>query len=250
MSELEALWDYQQAELSLIKLNKDRKTTDAYRKCMKLKKLVQDSRTSIDNLQTDIENKNNKMKELSSRLEELIHRHELEKSDLEIMENDAESTPEELSSARKSIENLQGKINALVKELNSLVRWAENAETKINSAWTKMTKAKQDYDVVRTVCDEESESFKPKIARAKALVSKISKQISPELMKKYVQLKESYPTPVARLVNEECGGCNMVLSSVVLRKVAAGSAIVECEHCGRLLLASETEVEVEAEVNN
>jgi len=42
--------------------------------------------------------------------------------------------------------------------------------------------------------------------------------------------------PMARLLGDQCGGCNMSMPSVVLRAIKGGSTIVECETCGRIII--------------
>jgi len=39
-----------------------------------------------------------------------------------------------------------------------------------------------------------------------------------------------------KLTNGQCGGCYMSLPSVTLRNLKAGSDIIECESCGRMIV--------------
>ena len=54
-------------------------------------------------------------------------------------------------------------------------------------------------------------------------------------MERYRDIKKHSVPPLAALLGDQCGGCNMSLPSSVSRKVKAGE-LVECETCGRLLI--------------
>ena len=60
---------------------------------------------------------------------------------------------------------------------------------------------------------------------------------TPELLARYHEIKKRITPPLARLINNQCSGCNMSLPSAVLSRVtSANGEIVECESCGRLLI--------------
>ena len=235
MSQLDCLWDYQNAELELAKLNKEMKSSPAYQKRSKLYKLLVEQQNIITGYEAEIKEHTEQIESAETQLANLLHDYELENSELETMQNDAESTAEELTEARKSIEKLVGRINGLNKELSKLLAWCDEISDSINKTYAKAGRAKKDYDAIRTVCDAERDSYMPKIdALTKELEAKKAK-IPPELMKRYETIKKNHATPVAKVINGQCGGCYMMLSSVAEKRVAAGNAIVQCENCGRLL---------------
>jgi len=41
---------------------------------------------------------------------------------------------------------------------------------------------------------------------------------------------------MARLIGDQCGGCNTSQPSALLRKIKSGTEIVECETCGRMII--------------
>ena len=152
-----------------------------------------------------------------------------------IMENDEESTAAELTEAKKSIEKLLEEINALHKELAEMITWLNQASEAISSAYSKAGRAKKDYDAVRAVCDAEKDAFKPRLDAAEALIAEKRGDVPDELMSKYLALKKNYVNPVAKVANNQCSGCYMMLPSAVVKRVAGKTSIVECENCGRIL---------------
>ena len=211
MNKLDALWEYQQAELALARLKREMKSSPSYQKRTKLHNFLAEQQASIEKINADMRAKDGSLATCSSKLDALLKRYDLEKSELDIMENDEESTAAELTEAKKSIEKLLEEINALHKELAEMITWLNQASEAISSAYSKAGRAKKDYDAVRAVCDAEKDAFKPRLDAAEAL------------------------NPVAKVANNQCSGCYMMLPSAVVKRVAGKTSIVECENCGRIL---------------
>ena len=232
MNKLDALWEYQQAELALARLKREMKSSPSYQKRTKLHNFLAEQQASIEKINADMRAKDGSLATCSSKLDALLKRYDLEKSELDIMENDEESTAAELTEAKKSIEKLLEEINALHKELAEMITWLNQASEAISSAYSKAGRAKKDYDAVRAVCDAEKDAFKP---RLEALIAEKRGDVPDELMSKYLALKKNYVNPVAKVANNQCSGCYMMLPSAVVKRVAGKTSIVECENCGRIL---------------
>lgn len=234
---LEALWQYQQAELELEKLKREVKSTPSRQKFNKLHNYLTEQQNTIGLIQKNLDERAERISELNAQLEALMKDYELEQSELEIMENDTESTSAELSEARRSIEKLQGRVSQLTRELSSILEWTEKTTESINTTWGKAARAKREYDALRAVCATELENYRPRLDAAESLLAERRKSISDEMMKKYKMIKKNHAMPVARVENSQCGGCNMSLPFVVVKRVASGTQIVECENCGRILIS-------------
>lgn len=235
MNKLDALWEYQQAELALARLKREMKSSPSYQKRTKLHNFLAEQQASIEKINADMRAKDGSLAACSSKLDALLKRYDLEKSELDIMENDEESTAAELTEAKKSIEKLLEEINALHKELAEMITWLNQASEAISSAYSKAGRAKKDYDAVRAVCDAEKDAFKPRLDAAEALIAEKRGDVPDELMSKYLALKKNYVNPVAKVANNQCSGCYMMLPSAVVKRVAGKTSIVECENCGRIL---------------
>ncbi len=51
----------------------------------------------------------------------------------------------------------------------------------------------------------------------------------------YQRLHDRVPDPLAAVEGQTCGGCKLQLSTQIVQGVREGSALVQCEHCGRIL---------------
>ena len=206
MNKLDALWEYQQAELALARLKREMKSSPSYQKRTKLHNFLAEQQASIEKINADMRAKDGSLATCSSKLDALLKRYDLEKSELDIMENDEESTAAELTEAKKSIEKLLEEINALHKELAEMITWLNQASEAISSAYSKAGRAKKDYDAVRAVCDAEKDAFKPRLDAAEALIAEKRGDVPDELMSKYLALKKNYVNPVAKVANNQCSG--------------------------------------------
>ena len=63
-----------------------------------------------------------------------------------------------------------------------------------------------------------------------------AKSVEKALLDKYAVVKKHCVPPVARLYGDQCGGCNMSLPQVTLRKFKNDVLYIECENCGRMII--------------
>ena len=161
--------------------------------------------------------------------------YDLEQGDLDIMMDDEECTAAELTESRKAIEALLEKVNSLKKHLSDTLEWITKTSDEITRTMTRGRKANKEYETAKAVCETEMNERKPVIDSAKKEVERIGLQLSPDLLKRYKTVKKKHALPMAKVSNDRCGGCGMSLPKNVVRSVAQGSGIVECENCGRIL---------------
>lgn len=236
MTQLDAVWELQQAEAVVLRLNHKLKNTPARKRYVYLRNYLKEQQNIINNMEAALEEQNEKIESYLSKLKSLERDYELERSELEIMQQDDYSTSEELDESRVDIEKLQDKVNLFLKELNDLVHWSKQTSDEISDTWDKAVEARREYGQVRKECDEERKSYEPQFEEAKKLITEKMQHVSPEMLKKYEAARKKHAQPVAKLSNGRCGGCNMLLPSIVVRKVTAGNCIIECENCGRILV--------------
>ena len=70
----------------------------------------------------------------------------------------------------------------------------------------------------------------------RAAAAERAKDLEPALLEKYNVIKKHCIPPVAKLYGDQCGGCNMSLPQVTLRKFKGDAKYIECENCGRLII--------------
>lgn len=235
MTQLETLWKYQEAELEHDKLRKEMEDTPAMKDFKKLRSYLRNQEAKITAYRSGVEAKTAEIADASKKLEALLKDYDLEQDELDNMINDEECTAEELTESRKSIEALLEKVNNLKKTLSESLSWVTATEEEIKTTMSKGRTANKKYEASKVVCETERDERKPVIDAAAKQVEIIGKQLSPDLLKRYQTVKKKHAQPMAKLTGDKCSGCGMSLPKTVLRQVALGNEIVECENCGRIL---------------
>jgi len=235
MKKLDALWKYQQTELVLERLDSRVKTTPARLKLNKLHQYLTEQQSSISGLKKNIEARKGSVDKLAAHVEDLEHKYELELSEFSVMKDDEEVTAEEMTESRRSVEALMSRMDSARRELFDTLAWIEKAANDYKETYAKAAKAKKEYDEVRALCEQELADAQPRIEEAKRALETASLKVDAALMERYLKIKNHHAVPMARVENDQCGGCNMALSTTTVKRVAADEGVVECENCGRIL---------------
>ena len=235
MNKLEALLRYHEAELALDSLENRLKTTPERQKLNRLHGFLTEQQAQINAMRTQLEAQRSNVTKLAARFDELQKQHELELSEITVMEADEQVTAAEMAESRRALETLLDQITAARRELYDTLAWIENASAEYKETYSKAGKAKKEYDDLRAQFDEITKAAMPETEAAKAAVEKAKADMDAELVKKYARIKSRHATPIAKVENNQCSGCNMSLPTVVVKRVSSGLELVECENCGRIL---------------
>jgi predicted nucleic acid-binding Zn-ribbon protein len=172
---------------------------------------------------------------LTDQVSKLEERLQMESSELVTIKQDDESTAEEMTELKGDIEKLNREVSQGVREAKALLGEIEKASEEYQTTARSASKAKKEYDALRVQCEEEKEARQPELDRHDQNLASLSKTVDPVLLERYNQVKQHHAVPIAKIVNSKCGGCNMSLPMVMLKKIATTDGIVECENCGRIL---------------
>ena len=164
---------------------------------------------------------------------------ELENSELATITGDEESTAAEMTELRVDIERLQKEINQVVREAKKLLSEAEKAAEEYRETNLTAKNAKKEYDQVRAVCEKERDDSAEMLASFDEKLEQIRKDVDPALFQRYEKVKQHYAAPIVPVIGGKCSGCNMSLPMVMLKRLNAPDAVLECENCGRILYSEQ-----------
>lgn len=240
MSKLDALWAYQEAEIQKAQVETAIRSMPSRLQFNKLHKLLKAQQATIGKLNEDMEAREaqlNKIVEYAKKLEDRV---DMENSELATMQNDEESTAEEMTELRGDVERLNREIVTAIREAKALQTDIEKATEEYQKTRLIAGKAKKEYDQLRVVCEKERDDSSAEIARCDETLSALAAKVDPALLARYEKVKQHHPVPIAKVINAKCGGCNMLLPMVMLKKLALSDSVIECENCGRILYADKT----------
>lgn len=235
MSKLETMLKYQQTELKKQEVKQAVLSTPSRQKFNRLHKLLKTQQATIQKLSEDIESRSAQVARLNEQAEKLVERIELEQSELDTIRGDEESTAEEMTELRVDIERLQKEINQVVREAKRMLSEIEKATEEYQKTNQTARAAKKEYDQLRAVCEKERDDSAAEIEAFDKELEAIKAQADPTLFAKYEKVHQHHAAPIVPVVGGKCSGCNMSLPMVMLKKLHAPDAFIECENCGRIL---------------
>lgn len=235
MRKMDALWAYQEAEVGKAQLENEIRSTPSRVQLNRLHKQLKAQQATIAKLGESLEAYEKQLAKLDEQTGRLEDRLGIESGELATMRQDDESTAEEMTELRGDIERLGREIAQGVREARALLADIEKAIEEYQATRTAASKAKREYDALRAVCEKEREERTGELARHEAAIALLAKSVEPALLARYQKVKTHHAVPIARVVHQKCGGCNMSLPMVMLKRIATTDGIVECENCGRIL---------------
>ena len=121
-------------------------------------------------------------------------------------------------------------------EMKRIQKDASDRDRQEKDIRMKYAKVKAEYDKQRVSYEAEYKEQIAQLEKKRSAAQEQAKAIEPALLEKYATIKKHCIPPVARLYGDQCGGCNMSLPQVTLRKFKNDVKYIECENCGRLLI--------------
>lgn len=239
MGKLDAMLLYQQTEQKKLEAEQAVRSTPARQKLSRLHKLLKTQQATIQKLTEETETRLSQINKLSEQAKRLEERIELENSELATITGDEESTAAEMTELRVDIERLQKEINQVVREAKKLLSEAEKAAEEYRETNLTAKNAKKEYDQVRAVCEKERDDSAEMLASFDEKLEQIRKDVDPALFQRYEKVKQHYAAPIVSVIGGKCSGCNMSLPMVMLKRLNAPDAVLECENCGRILYSEQ-----------
>lgn len=239
MGKLDAMLLYQQTEQKKLEAEQAVRSTPARQKLSRLHKLLKTQQATIQKLTEETETRLSQINKLSEQAKRLEERIELENSELATITGDEESTAAEMTELRVDIERLQKEINQVVREAKKLLSEAEKATEEYRETNLTAKNAKKEYDQVRAVCEKERDDSAEMLASFDEKLEQIRKDVDPALFQRYEKVKQHYAAPIVPVIGGKCSGCNMSLPMVMLKRLNAPDAVLECENCGRILYSEQ-----------
>ncbi len=146
------------------------------------------------------------------------------------------ATLEDTRAMQYEAQALLSDIHGYENEMRRIQREAADNERKHKEIVVKFAKVKSEYDRQKLAYEDEYKEQMKALDEKRKIAQDKGKGIGEKLMERYQIIKKHSTPPVVKLINGQCGGCYMSLPSVTLRNLKAGSEVIECESCGRMIV--------------
>jgi len=121
-------------------------------------------------------------------------------------------------------------------EMRRMVKDSSDYDQKQRSCRHEAAKVKVEFDQLKINYDKEIGEKKAALDAQRAVAAAKAVGIDAKLMEEYNTIKKRIMPPMARLVGNQCSGCNTAQPSSLLSKIKSGTELIECETCGRMII--------------
>lgn len=234
MEQYELLWKYQQVDMELDQYEREMRGNSNRKELLKHRDFLLEQQNVLKKIENDVEIMGDRMDALADEIARLNN------SVSEATANFEANRPEEIEEARKQIAAVQKLLNTISRYESELAKMRKDSEGRDRlqrEVRVRAAKARAEFDRIKLIYDEEYKAAVVKLDSLKKKVAKEAEGIDPALLEKYKAIKRHSAQPITRIHGDRCGGCNMQLPAADMNKIRTGAPYVECENCGRIILA-------------
>ncbi|MDI9520050.1 MAG: C4-type zinc ribbon domain-containing protein [Bacillota bacterium] len=232
MTQLDMLWEYQLADTEADSMAHAIRQSPKRQKLLKLRDYIRDQQESLKSLEGEVA-------AMMDRVEVIKEAIALADDQLKALQKRVQEEPaansREAAVFISEAEQLFNTLNDFDSEVRRVSKNASDRERRQRDIKLRAYKSKQEFDQLRVEYDQEYKEKSEILDKMRAAAEEKKKGIEPKYLERYNSIKQHCTPPMAKLINGQCGGCNMGFPSSVLAAIKAGKQ-VECETCGRLII--------------
>lgn len=232
MTQLDLLWEYQLADTEADNMAQSIRQSPKRQKLLKLRDYIREQQESLNMLENELHAMSDRM----DVLKEAISLADDQLKDLQKRVQDEQpGSSQEIAQFITQADELFNTLNDYDQEIRRVRKSAENRDRRQRDIKLRAIRSKEEFDQLRIEYDQEYKEKSEILEQLRAVAEQKKKDILPEYLARYTAIKQHSTPPMAKLINGQCGGCNMGFPSSDLAAIRAGKQ-VECETCGRLII--------------
>lgn len=228
---IKQLLAYQAVDLECEKVEKRVLNCEERRAAVQMKKKFETLMDNRKKLIAHLEKLKNELSALEQRCTELFKQAESCQNAIK----EQYDNMEELEAHMAQLKKINEKMGQISQKITSIMQSAQKADKMLTEQTASANEARDEYQACKAKYDERLREQMPAIEEAKARRAEAAKGVDRELLAKYNNLRANKKVPLAKLEGSTCMGCNMMLPSAIVSRVASATEIVECENCSRIL---------------
>lgn len=232
MRQLDYLWEYQKLDLRMDELENKKKNCPARKELYKSIKYLKDQQENLLKLNDNVDKKNHIYNRIYNDFQKISM---TLKEEEEILNSGNITSFKQLDQIEKKLSDIQKKLDQKKKELTDLLKEMDSLNKKLQGVTQRLRKGKKEYDKYKKEYDLVIKDVEAEYDEVKAKRDSIKEKLDDSLLKKYNAIKGNHRLVMAEIQQDRCGGCNMVLASLVVQNVRDKAGVIECENCGRIL---------------
>lgn len=232
MDQIRLLWEYQQADMEVSKMENSIKRSPNRQKLVKYRDYLVSQQNVMKRIESEVSAMADRLEALKDAISMTEDQYKALKQKVESDQaTDAKAVQQLMNEAKRFLNNL----TAYEQEIKRIRKDAADRERLQHDVKVRAAKAKAEFDKLKVAFDAEYKEKTVELEGLKAKAAELAKPVEAAFLDRYEAIKRHSVPPLAKLNGDQCTGCNMSLPSAVTRKIKAGE-LIECETCGRLLV--------------
>jgi predicted nucleic acid-binding Zn-ribbon protein len=142
--------------------------------------------------------------------------------------------PKELTSLQQDVDMLKTRRGRLEEKALEIIDQVEQSEAAVAGVNSELKTLTADWQRQQEQLTEEAARLKTALSDFNQKRQQLAREIKPETVELYQQLRERKGTAVARVEQGICRGCRISLPTTDLQR-ARGNNLAQCSSCGRIL---------------
>ncbi len=233
MENLELLWQYQQEDMKADRIDREIRRSAT-------RQAAEKARTQYMDLQKQYKQIEEQVAVLSDRKDAIRDAIVRCQEQLKTLTDRFEANPPaDLDATQAMIaeaSRFHDTISSYEQEMRRISKDATEYDRRQRSIRHEAATVKETFSQAKAAYEKETAEKKVALEAQRAVVKEKAATVPAELMEKYNTIKRHITPPMARLVGDQCSGCNTAQPSALLSKIKSGSVIIECETCGRMII--------------
>lgn len=237
--DLKQLWQFMQVDMEADSFDKEIRQSPKRQALLKQRNFLMDQQANMKKIEADVAAMSDRLEAIGAEAQRL---QKMLESLLEETEKNPPKSEEEAQKQMEAVRKLLDDLNRYEQETSKMRKDADAKDRQQKDIRMKAAKTKAEYDQNKLGYDEEFKRDTAKLKQMRAKAEQVGKGIEasdPDLYNRYKAIKEHVMPPMAKLVNDQCGGCFMGISQATQLSVREGAGLVTCDNCGRILYAGE-----------
>jgi len=233
MDQLAMLWEYQQEDMKAERLAKEMRRDPVRQKLEADRNLYQEKQKQHKQIEAQVammSDRKDAIRDAIARCEEQLKA---------LTDRFETNPPEDLEGIRAllaEVNRCKDNIVSYENEMKRMVKESNDYETRQRSIRHEAAKARAECEQLKGQYEKDQPAKKAALDAQRNAVKAKAEGIDAALMERYMTIRKHILPPMARLMGDQCSGCNTAQPSALLRKIRSEGDIVECETCGRLII--------------
>lgn len=233
MEQLAMLWEYQLEDMKADRLANEIKRNPLRQKLEQDRTLFMEKKQQHKQIQEQVA----VMADRKDAIRDAIARGEEQLKALsERLQNDPPKDLDAVRALMSEVTRCKETISSFENEMKRMVKDAGDHSQRQRTLNHEAAALRAEFDQLKAKYDAETPEKKAALDAQRAVAKEKAQGIDPQLMEHYNAIRKHILPPMARLIGDQCSGCNTSQPSALLRKIKSGSEIVECETCGRMII--------------